>query len=261
LKGEDRLLEILLVGAIIGFLAQIIDGSLGMAYGVSSTTALVAMGVLPALASASVHTAEIFTTFASGSAHFKLGNVERNMSMHLVIPGIIGGVTGAYIATSVAGKPLSAIVGFVLLAMGFIILYKFAHKNNFSLRKKRLPSKTLVPLGYIAAFLDALGGGGWGPIATTTLVANDVEPNKAIGSVNFAEFFVTTSETITFLILIGPENFNWLIIPGLIVGGVICAPFAAWLCRKLPHRTLGILVGTTVIILSIRMILKVVGLM
>jgi len=255
------LLELILVWALVGFLAQLIDGTLGMAYGVSSTTALVTIGVYPALASASVHTAEIFTTLASGSAHYKFGNVKSNITLHLVIPGIIGGITGAYICTSVSGKPLSAIVGFTLLVMGFIILCKFAFKKILHFQTRRLSSKKLVPLGYVAAFVDALGGGGWGPIATTTLVANNVKPNEAIGSVNFAEFFVTTSEAITFLILIGPENFNWLIILGLIIGGLTCAPIAAWLCKKLPQRILGILVGAAVIVLSARMILKFVGLM
>jgi len=250
------LFEILLVWAFVGFLAQLIDGALGMAYGVSSTTALVTIGVYPALASASVHTAEIFTTLVSGGAHFKFGNVEHNMALHLVIPGVIGGITGAYVCTSVSGKPLSAIVGFILLFMGFIILYKFAFRNTMHFRTTRPSSKTLVPLGYAAAFTDALGGGGWGPIATTTLVANNVKPNKAIGSVNFAEFFVTTAEAITFLILIGPDNFNWLIVLGLIGGGIICAPIAAWLCKKVPQRILGILVGITVMTLSVRMILK-----
>lgn len=254
------MLELILVWALVGFLAQLIDGALGMAYGVSSSTALISIGVYPALASASVHTAEIFTTLVSGSSHFKFGNVERNLASHLVVPGIIGGITGAYVSTSVTGTSLSAIVGFILLAMGFIILYKFAFKNTQHYRTKRLPSKTLVPLGYVAAFIDALGGGGWGPIATTTLVANNVKPNQAIGSVNFAEFFVTTAITITFIILIGSENFNWLIVLGLIIGGLICAPIAAWLCKKLPQKILGILVGTTIMVLSLRMILKFAGL-
>jgi len=251
------LLELIFVWTFVGFLAQLIDGTLGMAYGVSSTTALITIGVYPALASASVHTAEVFTTLVSGSAHLKFGNVEHNMALHLVIPGIVGGVTGAYVLTRISGKPLSVIVGFILLAMGFIILYKFAFKNTVHFRTKRPPSKTLVPLGFVAAFTDALGGGGWGPIATTTLVANNVKPNKAIGSVNFAEFFVAIAETITFLILIGPENFNWLVVLGLIVGGVICAPISAWLCKKLPHRILGILVGATVIMLSMHIIFNI----
>lgn len=254
------MLELILVWTLIGFFAQLIDGTLGMAYGVSSSTALTTIGVYPALASASVHTAKIFTTLASGSAHYKFGNVERNTALHLVIPGIFGGITGAYVCTNVSGKPLSAIAGFILLVMGFIIVHKFAFKTILHFRTGRLSSKTLLPLGYVAGLVDALGGGGWGPIATTTLLANCVRPNEAIGSVNFAEFFITTSEAIAFLILMGPENFNWPIILGLIIGGLICAPIAAWFCKKLPHRILGILVGATVTILSARMILKFAGL-
>jgi len=255
------LLELILVWAIVGFLAQLIDGALGMAYGVSSSTALISVGIPPALASASVHTAEVFTTLVSGSSHFKLGNVDRRMALHLVIPGVLGGITGAFASISVSGKPLSVVVGFTLLTMGFIILYKFASKKTQRFREKGMSTKKLVPLGYVAAFTDALSGGGWGPIATTTLVANNVEPSKAIGSVNFTEFFVTVAETLTFLILIGPENFNWLMVIGLLVGGVICAPIAAWLCKKIPARLLGILVGAIVMILSVRMILKFAGLM
>ena len=253
------MLETILVWALVGSLAQLIDGTLGMAYGVSSTTALVTIGVLPAMASASVHTSEIFTTLVSGSAHLKLGNVDRKMAIRLVIPGILGGITGAYVLTNVSGTPLSAVVGVILFIMGFIIFFKFALRNTVHFRTKRPSSKALVPLGYVAAFTDALGGGGWGPIATTTLVANNVKPNEAIGSVNFAEFFVTTAEAITFMLLLGPENFNWLIVIGLIIGGVICSPISAWLCKKLPHKVLGILVGTVVMILSVRMILKFVG--
>jgi len=250
-----------LIWAVVGFLAQLIDGTLGMAYGVSSSTALISVGVPSALASASVHTAEVFTTLVSGSSHFKIGNVDRKMVLRLVIPGIFGGIVGALVSTNVSGKPVSIAVGLVLLTMGFIILYKFVSKSKVHVRTQNPSSKTLVPLGLVAAFSDALGGGGWGPIATTTLVTNNVKPNEAIGSVNFAEFFVTTAETISFLFLIGPENFDWLIILGLLAGGLICAPMAAWMCKKLPHRILGILVGATVMVLSVRMILRFAGLM
>jgi len=253
-------LEIILVWSVVGLFAQLIDGTLGMAYGVSSSTALISIGVSSALASASVHTAEVSTTLVSGTSHFKLGNVDRKMALRLVIPGVLGGIVGAFVSTWVSGKPLSVVVGFILLAMGFIILYKFAFKGTLKIRTKNPSSKTLVPLGFVAAFSDALGGGGWGPIATTTLVTNNVKPSEAIGSVNFAEFFVTTAESITFIFLIGPENFNWLIVVGLMTGGLICAPFAAILCKKVSHRILGMLVGVTVMILSVRMILKFAGL-
>jgi len=250
------LFEFLLVWVLVGSLAQLIDGALGMAYGVSSSAVLVSMGVYPALASASVHTAEIFTTLASGTSHFKLGNVRRDIIKFLMIPGILGGVAGAYICSTVSGGPLRVIVGSILLVMGIIIFWRFSLKRTLHFRKERPSTWMLGLLGYIAAFLDALGGGGWGPIATTTLVANKVEPSKAIGSVNFAEFFVTLSETITFLILIGPERFSWEIILGLLVGGLICAPIAAFACKKMPQRILGILVGGSITILSIRMLLE-----
>jgi uncharacterized membrane protein YfcA len=253
------LLELFLIWLGIGFLAQLIDGALGMAYGVSSTTALVSVGVYPALASASVHTSEIFTTLVSGSVHFKLGNVRKDMVLLLAVPGVIGGATGAFVAVSLSSKFLRLVVGGILLFMGLLIFFRFALKKLIHFRKERPSSRMLVPLGYIGGFLDALGGGGWGPIATTTLVTNKVKVNEAIGSVNFSEFFITITETITFMILIGLEQFNWIIIVGLIIGGVMCAPIAAWTCKKLPHRILGTLVGATVIILSTHMILKFFG--
>jgi len=253
------MLEPLLLWSLVGFLAQLIDGALGMAYGVSSTSALVSIGVYPALASASVHTAEIFTTSVSGVSHFKLGNVRNDMILHLLVPGVIGGATGAFVAVSLSSKILQLVVGCILLFMALLILLRFAFKKVLHFRKERPSSKMLVPLGYIAAFLDALGGGGWGPIATTTLVTNKVEPSKAIGSVNFTEFFVTLTESITFIILIGPEQFSWIIILGLLIGGVICAPLAALGCKRVPQKILGTLVGVAVIILSTRMILRFFG--
>lgn len=254
------MLETVIIWAIIGSLAQLVDGALGMAYGVSTTTALVSVGVYPALASASVHTAEMFTTLVSGSAHLKLGNVERNTALHLVIPGIVGGITGVYVCTHVSGELLIGIVGFILLTMGLILVHRFAFKKTLHFRR-RLSSKKLVLLGYVAAFLDALGGGGWGPVATTILVTKGVEPRKAIGTVNLSEFFVTTAVSITFLILLGPESYDWLIVLGLLVGGLTSAPIAAWLCKELPPRITGTLVGITIMILSIRMILKFAGLL
>jgi hypothetical protein len=248
------LLEYILIWALVAFLAQLVAGALGMGYGVISTTALVTMGVHPALASATVHVAEIFTSLSSGSFHIRFGNVDRKIALCLITPGVIGGIAGAYIATSIAGKPLRAIVSFILLCMGFTILYKFAFKNKKHLRAKEPSPKVLVPLGYMAALIDALGGGGWGPITTTTLVANNVKPNIAIGSVNFSSFFITTAIAVAFLILIGPERVDWLIILGLTTGGVVCAPIGPWLCKKLPQRILGLLVGTTVIMLNIGII-------
>jgi len=244
-----------LLWVLIGFLAQLIDGALGMAYGVTSTSALVSMGVYPAIASASVHTAEIFTTLVSGGAHFKIGNVRRDIVLSLVTFGIPGGIAGAYLSVTMSARPLRALVGSILLIMGFLILLKFVLRRKLHFKTDKPPSTFLRTLGFAAAFIDALGGGGWGPIATTTLVANDFEPSKAIGSVNFAEFFITLSTTSAFMILLGLGNFYWEIILGLVIGGLICAPIAAFACKKLPHRILGILVGIAVITLSARTLL------
>lgn len=249
--------ESIFVWSLIGFLAQLINGTLGMGYGVSSTTALITIGIYPALASASVHTAEVFTTLASGFSHLKFGNVDRNIALHLIIPGIIGGVFGAYLLThGLSGRSLNILVGFILLSMGFIIMYRFTFKNTLPSWIKQSSPKFFILLGFFGAFIDAIGGGGWGPILTTTLVVNNVKTNKAIGTVNFSKFFIVIAETITFLLFIGIENFNWLLVMSLTVGGVFGAPIAAWLCRKLPYKILGILAGITIIILSIRILIS-----
>jgi len=249
------MLEVLVVWILVGLAAQLVDGTLGMAYGVTSTTALTAIGIGPALASASVHTSEIFTTLVSGTSHFRLGNVRKDMILHLAIPGVIGGIMGALTAVFLATtRELQLIVGCILLFMGVLIFVRFALKSNLKFKQER--PKWTAPLGWIAAYLDALGGGGWGPIATSTLVTNKMEPSKAIGSVNFTEFFVTLAETITFMVFLGLEQFDWLIIAGLIVGGLAMAPLAAYACKKIPTKVLGVAVGAIVIIQSIRYVLK-----
>ncbi|MEM2929120.1 MAG: sulfite exporter TauE/SafE family protein [Nitrososphaerota archaeon] len=239
-------MEIIIFSIIVGFIAQLIDGALGMAYGVTSNTALLSLGIVPSLASASVHTAEVFTTAASGVSHLKLGNVDKKLFKKLLIPGIIGGFLGAYVLTSIPGDIIKPFVNLYLLIIGFIIIYK-AFKYEIS----NLKVKTkVVLLGGIGGFLDAIGGGGWGPIVTSTLVARGHNPRFTIGSVNLAEFFVTITEAITFLILL--KISYWQIIIGLIIGGVLAAPLAASICKKLPPRILMIIVGITIIVLSIR---------
>ena len=231
---------------IVGFVAQMIDGALGMAYGVSSTTFLLSLGVPPAAASASVHTAEIFTSGVSGLSHLRLGNVDKELFKRLVIPGVLGGVLGAYILTTVPGDIIKPFIALYLLAMGIIILRK-------ALMKKTLEGKAkvrLFPLGAFGGFLDAIGGGGWGPIVTSTLVVNGNHPRFAIGSVNIAEFFVTMSEVAAFFTIIGLVH--WQVIVGLTVGGILAAPLAAFVCKKLPARTLMIIIGVLIIVLSVR---------
>jgi len=240
-------------------LAQLVGGALGMAYGVTSTTALVSMGMYPVIASASVHTAQIFGTLISGGVHFRLGNVRRDMILPLALPGVIGGVTGAYVAVNLSSGILQVAVGTTLLLLGLLTLFRFAFRNMLHIRKERSSSKMLVPLGYSAAFLDALGGGGWGPIVTTALIMDRIEPRKAIGSVNFTKSFITFTETITFMVLIGLEQFMWMTVIGLALGSILCAPISSLACQKLPHRILGTLVGATVIILSTYMIIKFFG--
>ena len=239
--------EIIILFIIVGFIAQIIDGALGMAYGISSTTILLSMGIPPATASASVHTAEIFTSGASGLSHLKLGNVDKKLFTKLLIPGVIGGAVGAYILTAIPAKMIKPFVAFYLLIMGITILRKALKK----IREKNAKTR-LFPLGLLGGFFDAIGGGGWGPIVTSTLVARGNNPRFTIGSVNLAEFFVTITEAATFITTIGLVQ--WQIILGLIIGGVLAAPLAAHVCKRLPSKTLMIIVGILIIVLSIRTI-------
>jgi uncharacterized membrane protein YfcA len=248
----------LLVMLIVGYLAQFVDGTLGMGYGVFSASLLVSIGLYPVVASASVHTAEIFTTLLSGISHFKLGNVKRDLVLSLAIPGVIGGVTGAYFLASVPGKTIKPFVAAILLMMGLVILYRFlVWKNPITFEQNGHSRWKLTLLGLVAGFMDAVGGGGWGPIATPSLILNgNDEPRQVVGSVNLVEFFVTLAETLTFLISVGPKAFRWDIVVALLIGGAIAAPSAAFLCKKLPAKALGALIGVALIGFNIRTLLK-----
>jgi uncharacterized membrane protein YfcA len=243
-----------LIGIFLaGFAAQFIDGTLGMGYGVSSTSLLVAVGLAPAIASASVHTSEIVTTLISGIAHHRLGNVKRELVIALAIPGVIGGVLGAYFLSSIPGKTIKPWVAGLLVVMGGLIVYRFFTRREWGIADKRLSGSRMVILGLVAGFLDAVGGGGWGPVATPSLIlSEDSQPHEVVGSVNLVEFFVTIAEALTFALTIGLEAFRWDIVVALLVGGVIAAPIAAWVCRKLPHRMMGILIGLLLILFNIR---------
>jgi uncharacterized membrane protein YfcA len=243
-----------LIGIFLaGFAAQFIDGTLGMGYGVSSTSLLVAVGLAPAIASASVHTSEIVTTLISGIAHHRLGNVKRELVIALAIPGVIGGVLGAYFLSSIPGKTIKPWVAGLLVVMGGLIVYRFFTRREWGIADKRLSGSRMVILGLVAGFLDAVGGGGWGPVATPSLIlSEDSQPHEVVGSVNLVEFFVTIAEALTFALTIGLEAFRWDIVVALLVGGVIAAPIAAWVCRKLPHRMMGILIGLLLILFNVR---------
>jgi uncharacterized membrane protein YfcA len=241
-----------IVFVLVGFLAQMIDGALGMAYGVSSNTFLLSLGIPPAAASASVHMAEVVTTGISGFSHWRLGNVDWKLVRRLLIPGVIGGVTGAYVLTSIDSEIIKPYIAAYLLIMGGIIIYK-----AFTMKIRQKPDEYHGPrvswLGLFGGFCDAIGGGGWGPVVTSTLVANGKNPRMTIGSVNFTEFFVTTSESILFINALSFGDY-WQIILGLLIGGAIAAPIAAKLSQKLPVKTLMIVVGVLIIILSLRTI-------
>lgn len=232
---------------VVGFLAQIIDGSLGMAYGVSSNTFLLTLGMSPVLASASVHTAEVFTTLISGISHLSLGNVDTQLFKRLVIPGVIGGAIGAYLLVNLPTEIIKPIVSVYLLLMGLRILYK-AYRNSVA---GKIATKVEL-LGLAGGIFDAIGGGGWGPIVTTTLIAEGSHPRKAIGSVNASEFFVTVVEAITFFLTLG--TLDWKIVIGLFAGGVIAAPLGAFITRRVPARLMMVFVGILISLLSIRTI-------
>jgi hypothetical protein len=243
----------ILVFVIVGFLAEMIDGSLGMAYGVSCNSFLMSLGVpaiTPALASACVHASELFTTAVSSISHFKLGNIDKKTFQRLLFPGIIGGMLGAYILSSFPGNMLKPYISAYLFIIGIWIIIKAFGKGQ---KETEFKKRHLMPLGAVGGFFDAIGGGGWGPIVTSTLVAGGKNPRFAVGSVNAAEFFVTVSESIVFILALGAlMSRNWQIIVGLIFGGVIAAPLAAVLTKKLPTRPFMITVGLLISFLSIR---------
>lgn len=228
-----------------GFLAQSIDGALGMAYGISSTSLLLSMGVSPAAASASVHIAEVFTTGASGLSHWKLGNVNKKLFKLLVLPGIIGAITGAYILSSFDGNIIKPYISVYLIGMGIVIIRKALVK-----RKPKQKTRFVGPLALLGGFIDAVGGGGWGPVVTTSLLGQGRTPRFTIGSVNLAEFFIAVAGAGTFILMIGTGN--WQITLGLLLGGVLAAPFAAFICGKVNPKILMVLVGLVIIGLSLR---------
>ncbi|ACS42065.1 sulfite exporter TauE/SafE family protein [Methylorubrum extorquens] len=231
--------------AAVGLAAQTVDGALGMAYGITSTTFLLSTGVPPAAASASVHVAEIFTTAFSGLSHWRLGNVDGPLFRRLLIPGVIGAVAGATLLTSVDGETIKPFVSVYLLGMGLYVLSK-AFRTP---KANRAPPRAVVPLALGGGFVDAVGGGGWGPVVTATLVGGGQDPRTSIGSVNAAEFFVAVASGLSFTLLGGLTH--WTTIAGLVVGGLFAAPIAALLVRVIPARVLMVVVGLLIASLSL----------
>jgi len=239
-----------LLFVVVGFIAQIIDGALGMAYGVSCTSFLLSVGIPPSLASASVKVAEVFTTFVSGISHFRLGNVDKKLFTQLAIPGVLGGILGAYFLSNFPGNRLKPFISAYLLVMGLRIIIKAVKKAT---TEPVSMGTWIYPLGLVGGAMDAVGGGGWGPIVTSTLVARGNSARMTIGSVNASEFLVTLAQVLTFSIFLTVTS--WDVIIGIMLGGLIAAPFAAMIAKKINARVLMLIVGLLISFLSIRTIL------
>lgn len=233
-----------LLFCLAGFIAQLIDGTLGMAYGVSCSTILLQLGISPAVASASVHTAEVFTTGVSGLSHLYFKNVDKNLFLRLAIPGILGAMIGAFLLSKVLdGNMVKPFIAGYLLILGIIILIKSIREPLFKDEIKRVS-----PLGFFGGLLDAIGGGGWGPVVTSNIIHRGKTPQMTIGTVNTAEFFVAFFSTGVFLFFLGLEG--WKIILGLIFGGVLAAPVGPYLIKFIRPRILMFIVGLFIIITS-----------
>ncbi len=248
--------------AIVGLAAQLVDGSLGMAYGVTSTTLLLAVGIAPALASASVHIAEVGTTLASGVSHWRFGNVDWGKVGWLAVPGGIGAFLGAVVLVSViTAEAAEPIIAIFLFSLGVYILARFSFRRSEKPVSVRPISKGfLAPLGLVAGFLDAAGGGGWGPISTPTLLSSGrMEPRKIIGTVDTSEFVVALAASIGFLLTLSFAEIPWQVVGALLVGGVVAAPIASYVVRILPMRVLGTAVGGVILITNLRTFLEAIG--
>ena len=229
----------------IGFAAQLVDGALGMAFGVISTTLLVSLGVPPATASAGVHTVETFTTGVSGISHVLHKNVDWKLFARLVIPGVIGGVLGAYVLTQISADVARPFVLAYLAAIGIYLLWRGAmHKHT-----EREP-KVVEPLGLVGGFLDAAGGGGWGPVVTSNLLVQGGSPRRVIGTVNTAEFFLTVTISATFILALGWEAFTVATV-GLLIGGVVAAPIGAYVAKRVAADLLLTMVGIVIVLTSL----------
>lgn len=241
-----------LIFILIGFAAQLVDGALGMAYGLTATSFLLAAGLPPATASATVHFAETFTTGASAVSHHSFGNVHRPLFKKLVIPGMLGAALGAYVLTELNGDLLKPYIAGYLILMGLYVLIKSLGEINPIHVQKRVG-----PLGFFGGLIDSIGGGGWGPIVTSTLLARGNHTRYTIGTVNAVEFFVTLTSSAVFIALIGISH--WHIVLALALGGVFAAPFAGFIAKKVPHRPMMFLVGLLIIGVSGRTLWNALG--
>jgi uncharacterized membrane protein YfcA len=251
----------LIVLGVVGLIAQLIDGSLGMAYGVTSSTLLLAAGVAPAAASAAVHFSEIGTSLVSGASHHKLGNVDWRTVTILALPGFVGAFLGATLLSHLDAALAKPIVAVILLGLGFYVVYRFLRLGGARPTFKGHPSALfLAPMGLVAGTLDAVGGGGWGPVGTTSLLSSGrLEPRKVVGSIDTSEFVVAVGGSLGFLVGLGAAGINWGYAGALLAGGVIAAPIAAWLVKHLAARVLGVAAGGLIVLTNSKTLLEAVG--
>jgi uncharacterized membrane protein YfcA len=241
---EIVIAEFLLLVAI-GFFAQMVDGALGMAFGLVSTSAMLAIGMPPAQASAVVHTAEIFTTGASAASHFYHRNIDWRLVTRLGFAGVLGAVLGAWVLSNVDSSVMRPYVSGYLAVIGILILMKALHMAP----ERDAPARWTGPVGFVAGFLDASGGGGWGPVATSTLIGSGHAPRMVVGSVNTTEFFVTAAAATTFFIELGASPLPSLV--ALVIGGLIAAPFGGWAVKHVPARALMVAIGILLVALAV----------
>lgn len=247
-------LERILVFAIVGFFAQLVDGALGMAYGVTASSLLLSGGTAAATASASVHFAEIGTTFASGASHWRFGNVNWRTVRWIGIPGAFGAFFGATTLSNLNGDAVTPYVSGVLMALGVYIIVRFAFGvTRKPLAPEHLRGRFLAPLGVFGGFVDAIGGGGWGPVTTPALMtAGRMAPHTAVGSASASEFLVTVAASAGFLANLGTSGIDGWIVLGLLIGGVAAAPLAAFVVKRLPAQVLGTMVGVLILVVNAR---------
>ncbi|MCV2490804.1 sulfite exporter TauE/SafE family protein [Geodermatophilus sp. YIM 151500] len=251
-------MKTLVLLALVGLGAQLVDGSLGMAYGVTSTTLLLAIGTNPAAASATVHFAEIGTTLFSGLSHWKFGNVDWKVVAKIGVPGAIGAFVGAQLLSSLSTAVAAPVMALILLTLGLYILGRFTLRGiDRRHLGKPMRKRFLGPLGLVAGFVDATGGGGWGPVGTPAILASGrMEPRTVIGSIDTSEFIVAVGASLGFLLALGSQgvDFTWAV--ALLIGGAVAAPIAAWLVRHVPPRLLGSLVGGMIVLTNARTLLR-----
>ena len=244
--------------ALVGLAAQMVDGALGMGYGVTSSSLLLLAGLSPALASASVHLSEIGTALAGGASHWRLGNTDMRLVARLGLPGAVGAFLGATLLSRLSTEAATPVTATLLAVLGAYVLVRFSLRPPAIAGARRSPhgSRLLIPLGLVGGFVDATGGGGWGPVTTTTLLSQGrTAPRTVVGSVSASEFLVTVAASVGFLVGLGTAGIRLGVVAALLAGGLVAAPVAAWLVARLPGAVLGTAVGGLIVALNLRTLL------